>query len=79
MNGLLTQLVSVDQRSPSTDHIAAWDVTTGSTWVVDVDVTAGVTAARWLRTICTAREATMKAPMKPVATVIGLRLELVVV
>ena len=51
---------------------------TGSTWVEDSDDTTGATAARWLRTICTAREATMNAPMKPAATVIGLRLELVV-
>ena len=58
--------------------MAAWDVITGSTWAADDDVTAGATAARWLRTICTAREATMNAPMKPVAMVTGLRLELVV-
>ena len=51
---------------------------TGSTWVEDSDDITGGTAARWLRTICTAREATMNAPMKPAATVIGLRLELVV-
>ena len=78
MNRVLTEFVSVDQRSPSTDHIAAWEVITGSTWVEDVDVSTGATAACWLRTICTAREATMNAPMKPAATVIELRLALVV-
>ena len=78
MNRVLTEFVSVDQRSPSTDHIAAWEVIRGSTWVEDVDVSTGATAARWLRTICTAREATMNALMKPAATVIELRLALVV-
>ena len=64
---------SVDQRSPSTDHMAAWEVTTGSTCVVAVAAEDGALAAFWLSTICTAREATMKAPTKPAATVRGLR------
>ena len=64
---------SVDQRSPSTDHMAAWEVTTGSTCVVVVADVDGALAAFWLSTICTAREATMKAPTKPAATVRGLR------
>jgi len=64
---------SVDQRSPSTDHMAAWEVTTGSTCVVVVAEVDGALAAFWLSTICTAREATMKAPTKPAATVRGLR------
>ncbi len=51
MNRVLTQFVSVDQRSASTDHIAAWEVITGSTWVEVPDVATGATAARWLRTI----------------------------
>ncbi len=46
MNEVLTEVVSVDQRSPSTDHIAAWEVITGSTWVDDADVITGATAAR---------------------------------
>ena len=61
---------SVDQRSPSTDHMAAWEVTTGSTCVVAVAAEDGALADFWLSTICTAREAT-KCANEAAATVRG--------